>query len=74
MTLDEKNLYLRGLDAKDFLDLGADHIAYVREIEFLGKPHFAVHGADGQPLTIAPSHDLALHAISETALEIVTLH
>lgn len=74
MTLDEKNRFLKNLKPEDFLTLGDDHIAYVREMDFMGKKHFAIHAADGQPITIASTRDLALSMADETELELVTLH
>lgn len=74
MTLDEKNRYLKALDSNGLRELGALHVAYVREIDWLGGKHFAVHSADGSPLTIAPSMDSALNAIHGSDMEAVTLH
>lgn len=74
MTLDEKNVLLKKLDNSEFLQLGAPHIAYVREVEFLGGKHFAVHAADGSALSIAPSMDLAVSLIQGSDMEAVTLH
>ena len=74
MTLDEKNRYLKTLDSNGFLELGSEHVAYVREIEWLGAKHFAVHSADGSPITIATSKDIALSAIHSNDMEAITLH
>jgi hypothetical protein len=74
MTLDEKNRFLRNLSPEDFLDLGDQHVAYVREIDFMGKPHFALVAADGQPITIASTRELVTEMIGRTDFELVTLH
>lgn len=74
MTLDEKNHFLRELSEGAFRDLGSDDIAYVREVEFLGKAHFSVHSADGKALTLATSRDVAMNAIQSSDLHPVTLH
>lgn len=74
MTLDEKNTFLRQLTENDFRDLGAENVAYIREVEFMGKAHYSVHSADGQALTLATTRDVALNAMAASDLEAVTLH
>lgn len=74
MTLDERNKYLKTLDNASFLELGSMHIAYVREIDWLGGKHFAVHSADGSPLTIASSLDGAMSVIQNSDMEAISLH
>lgn len=74
MTLDEKEKFLRGLNANDFLTLGAPHIAYVREVEFMGQTHYSIHSADGKALTLATSHDLAMSVIDKADMEAVVVH
>lgn len=74
MTLEEKENFLRNLSENDFLTLGAPHIAYVREVEFMGQTHYSVHSADGKPLTLATSHDLAMTLIDNTDMEAVVIH
>lgn len=74
MTLEEKENFLRNLSENDFLTLGAPHVVYVREVEFLGNTHYSIHSADGKALTLANSHDLALSVISQTDMEAVVVH
>lgn len=74
MTLDEKNRYLRGLSETDFLTLGSQSVVYVREVEYQGNRHFAVHSADGKPLTVGNDRDVLLNAIDQNELAEVTLH
>jgi hypothetical protein len=74
MTLDEKNTYLKALDPTAFKELGAMHVAYVREIDWLGGKHFSVHSADGSPLTIVSSRDSAMTLISSSDMEAISLH
>jgi hypothetical protein len=74
MTLDEKNDLLRSLTAADLRELGTEDVAYVRETEFMGKTHYAVHSATGQALSLATSFDSAMNAIDTSDLEPVTLH
>ena len=73
MTIDEKEQFLRGLDAEAFLTLGAPHVAYIREVDWLGSKHFAVYNADGSPLAISGDLDKALKAIQADDMQPVTL-
>ncbi len=43
----------------DFAAFGVPVVAYVKKIERGGVAAYAVHGADGQPLSIEASEDLA---------------
>jgi hypothetical protein len=74
MTLDEKNEFLRSLNENDFRTLGDSAVAYVREVEFMGKIHYSVHSADGQAMTLAPNMDMAVNSIQSSDMEPVTLH
>lgn len=74
MTLEEKENFLRNLTENDFRTLGAPHVVYVREVEFLGQTHYSVHAADGKALTLANSHDLAMSVIDKTDMEPVVVH
>ena len=74
MTLDEKNRFLRTLDKDGFRDLGAMHVAYVREIDWQGGKHFAIHSADGSALSIASSKDGAMQLIFNSDMEAISLH
>ena len=74
MTLEEKNRFLKTLTEGDFLALGNQQVAYVREVEFMGQMHYSVHSADGRALTLARDRDLALSAIDKSDLEAGTLH
>lgn len=74
MTLEEKNEFLRSLTENDFRRLGDEAVAYIREIEFQGKTHYAVTNAEGHALSLAPNMDVAINAIQSGDLEPVTLH
>jgi hypothetical protein len=56
---------IRHLSPIEFARLGLSQIAYVRPVLVEGSPAFAIHGADGQPLAVAPSHETAIAAIVE---------
>lgn len=58
---------------QELLTLGMDEIAYIRPITLLGRQMYAVHAANGTPLTLAEGEDLALHSILSQELEPVRL-
>jgi hypothetical protein len=43
----------------DFANFGVPVVAYVRRVELGGFTAYALHGADGEPLGIEVSEDLA---------------
>lgn len=64
---------LKHISEADFMALGADDVAYMREVKILGKTHFMVHSADGEPLMIADTRAGALEALAEHSMGLVQL-
>jgi len=76
------------LDAHDFEIYGRGYLGYVKEIsleealqlnpEILGMPEgiklYALHDADGAPMSITDSRDAALVSAFENDLEALSLH
>ena len=65
--------YFRNLSAKDFLTFGIQHIAYIRPIHFEDRTTWSVHAADGTPLTVLESEEIALALVRHNELEPVTV-
>jgi hypothetical protein len=70
----QRNQFLKNLTHDDFKALGDGHVAYVRPFPMLGKTHYAVHNADGEPLVIATTLAKAQDLASENDLEVITVH
>jgi hypothetical protein len=73
--------FLKGLSAQDFLKIGIHEIAYIRPVMETSnaqnpKTHtgFSIHAADGTPLSVMATKDLALAALRNNDLIPVTLH
>ncbi len=66
--------HLKKLSPQDFLSYGMQDVAYVREIHVDGRDGFAVHAADGTPLSVMDSLEEALHIIHHNDLESAILH
>ena len=67
---------LKQLTAQDFLDVGLDQVAYIKQIESGSEAiaHYAVHAADGSQLSVMDSYDTAIAAVRMNDLFPVTLH
>lgn len=62
------------LTLEDFRDMGAHVVAYVRPVAMRGKTLYAVHAADGTPLSLVDSEDKALDTIEHHDMEPVRVH
>lgn len=60
--------------AQDFIALGLDDLAYVREMEVDGQTVFAVHAADGRQLTVLPSRELAVSTVLNHEMTPLSVH
>lgn len=66
--------FLRHLSPADFAALGVPDMAYVKAATVDGKRAYAVHAADGTPLTFAQSRDEAFAVCIQNDLEPVNAH
>ena len=64
---------LRNISSQDFLNFGMQDIAYVREVRENGKIGYAVHAANGMPLSVFDDMQDVLSLIFQNDLEAVTL-
>jgi hypothetical protein len=62
------------MSPSDFAAYGMQQIAYVKPVEAEGKPAFAVHAADGTPLTTLPEREVAYAVVRQNDLEPVSTH
>ncbi len=65
---------LKGLSSQDFLTFGIHDIAYVRKINLQGEEGFAIHAADGTPLSVMDTMDEALRLIEHNDLASAKVH
>lgn len=66
--------FLRHLSPADFAALGVQDMAYVKVTEVNGQRAYAVHAADGTPLTVMASRDAAFAVCVQNDLEPVSAH
>jgi len=62
------------LTNKEFLNYGVEEMAYIKTMNIAGKKLYAVHAADGEPISLAESRDAAEYAISDNEMDVVTIH
>jgi hypothetical protein len=62
------------ISAQDLLSLGVDDVAYVRPVRMMGRTMFAVHAADGTPISIAEDEVAAHTLISGQDLDAVRVN
>ena len=58
----------------DFTEWGLREVAYVKKIEFEGKPAFAVYAANGHQLAVTESLDVAYGLLFQNDLEPLNVH
>lgn len=58
----------------DFAALGLNQIAFVKPTVVEGQAAFAVHGADGTPLTVVKDRDIAFAVVRQNDMEPVSAH
>jgi hypothetical protein len=77
MTLKENSTaseILKNLTSRDFLTLGIHNVAYVKPVMVENRTAYAIHAADGTPLSVMSDMSAALGLILNNELEPVTLH
>lgn len=62
------------LTASDFAALGVQHLAFVRKVEEGNTVQWAIFSADGTPIGIAPSREVAFAAVRQHDLEPMSVH
>ena len=65
---------IRNMTASQFAQLGMPLIAYVKPVVVNGDNAFAIHGADGSPMGMAPGLDVAMAAVLQHEMLAVRVH
>lgn len=65
---------VRKLSPEQFAQLGMTHVAYVKQVIVNGASGFAIHAADGTPMALADSRDVAIAAIVQHEMVPVLVH
>ena len=67
-------LSLDGFSEQDFLQLGMQDLAYIRQVRIGGDVSYMIHAADGPPISSMDDRASALPAILGNDLEPATVH
>ncbi len=62
------------LTAADLENWGVNVVAYVKKVEVEGGPAYAIHAANGEPLGLAGSRDVAFAGLRQNDLEPASVH
>jgi len=65
MSAPTQRIDIRHLTAEQLAGLGVSQIAYVKQVLMNGNVAFAIHAADGTPMAMADSCDVAVAAIRQ---------
>ncbi len=67
-------LDIRHLSAAQLAKLGMAQVAYVKPIMLDGSEAYGIHAADGTPMAVAESHDVAVAAILQHEMVAAAIH
>ena len=62
------------ITTKDLMKLGMDDVAYVKSIMIEGRPLYAIHAADGTPLTVVANRELAMATVRQHEMDAQSVH
>ncbi len=65
---------LKSLSHQDFLSFGVQNVAYVKPVMIDGEVSYAIHAADGTPLSVMESKEEAYSMIRQNDLDAVVVH
>jgi hypothetical protein len=65
---------VRHLSQSQLAQLGVSQVAYVKSVLVNGNPAFAIHAADGTPMALAETRDLAMAAIVQHEMLPLQVH
>jgi hypothetical protein len=65
---------VRHLSEQQLAALGVSHIAYVKPVMVNGVRGFAIHAADGTPMAVTDSRDVAIAAVMQHDMLPLSVH
>jgi hypothetical protein len=65
---------LKNISQRDLLNFGVREVAYIRSINLPDRMAYAIHAADGTPLSVMDTIDQAMVALRNNDLERVSVH
>ena len=65
---------LRRLSPQDWTNFGVNDLAYMKLVTLEGAPRYAIHAANGTPLAVMDTCEVAKAAIRQNELEPLSVH
>lgn len=65
---------LRQISSQDFVAFGVNDLAYIKVVDVNSSTGYAIHAADGTPLTVMQEREAAFAAVRQHELEPVSVH
>jgi hypothetical protein len=65
---------LKHLSPQDWTDFGVNDVAYMKRVTLEGLPRYSIHAANGQPLAVMDTCEVAKAAIRQNELEPLSVH
>jgi hypothetical protein len=64
----------REFTSRDLVSLGLEDIAYVKSVAVDGQKLYAIHAADGTPLTVVAERDTAFATVRQHEMHPASVH
>jgi hypothetical protein len=75
MTMNRNELErLKHISSQEFAHWGLQELAYIRRVTDKDQPAYSVHAADGTPMAMMQSFDVAQAAVRQYDLEPLSVH
>jgi hypothetical protein len=75
MTMNRNELErLKHISSQEFAHWGLQELAYIRRVTVKDQPGYAINAADGTPMAVMPSLDVAQAAVRQHDLEPLSVH
>jgi hypothetical protein len=65
---------LKQLSAQDWSNFGVNDLAYLKRVVQEGEPRYSIHAANGAPLAVMDTREVAEAAIMQNELEPLSVH
>ena len=59
---------------EDLVRLGLENTAYIKAVTMEGQRFYAIHAADGTPITLAPERETAMATVRQNDMEPASVH
>ncbi len=65
---------MKALSHQDWADFGVNDMAYLKPVTLEGEHRYSIHAANGTPLAVMDTREVAAAAIMQNELEALSVH